>query len=178
MAYLMHVNGPALINYGVQNSLGSLIYLGETDDRVTLRFQEHEEDVHTDASGPTPADVQQWARICFISYRLVVWDNVVLGDFMSTKVGGRTYGHGTVAPPGLLLGQNGAMKTVQVASPYEGLPWRFLYCHLHGSQEIPLGTRRSAFEMTMRAIPGIGSNTDPAGLQSSGANALTLYTNT
>lgn len=177
MAYLQHVNGPAVIEFGGQGTLtGSLATLGIAENGVALRFIETTEDVGTDASGPTPADVQMFQRMCLINFRLVVWDNEQLAAFLNYNNGAVNFPYGASLPPGFLMGQNGFMKTVRIQSPYIGSPYRFPFCHFIGGNEVGLGTRRSGWDVSLRAITGVGSNADPAGIINT-SNQTLLFNN-
>lgn len=165
MAALQNVTGPAAIWQGLDPE-GSLTYLGLSDRGVRIRYLEATRDCETDASGDTPADVQTFPRMAVIFFRLVVWDPGVLNDLLGTRLlGVGDYPHNVTAPPGILLGQFGGMKRIGIDMPYVKLRRIFFHCHLIDAQEINFGTERSGYQITLRAIAGIGSSPTGAGFQ-------------
>lgn len=177
MSVLQHVNGPArlYVNTQAATTFSAAHYLGLSNARgVRLRFQRNSVDVETDASGPTPADTQVFPEMAFISFLLVAWDEAVLQSLLSTKIGAGTWLEGQTVPPGALLGASGGFKALRIDSPYERKPYVFNYCQLFQDREVNLGTERSGYQITLRAQPGIGTNSDPGGYESA-SNLTKLY---
>lgn len=150
-------------------------YLGLSGkDGVRISIEPNQQDVDTDASGPGPADVQEFPPTATIRFVLSAWATDILDFLMTTPIGSTDWLPGETLPPGLLLGQNGAMKSLRIESPYGEKPWVFPYCHLTGAREVNLGTARSGWNISLRAIVGVGSGYDPGGYESD-SNLTKLY---
>lgn len=172
----MRVNGPAIVRVAAQSAGSFPSQLGITSrDGARIQIIPFKRDVDTDASGDAPADVQDFNEVAMIRFRLTTWADDQLTYLLSTVVGSKVYAPGEMRPPGLLLGAAGAMKAIMIESPYGEAPYVFPTCELASQpREVNLGTERMAWEFTLRAIYGVGSNTDPAGLVSP-ANQVKLY---
>lgn len=158
MSRTNHVSGECLLRTGTGGS-NALEDLGYTVDGVDLEFHRHTSDVKADTGGGeegVPVDVQEMGKEAFIRAQLVSYDEAVLAkirkDADETTEGG-------LATIGRLLGANGHLFRLLLTSPSEAVPWNFPTVYLHDSASVKLGTKRTIWNLTFRAIAYIGIGT-------------------
>lgn len=153
-----HINGPAIVCLGVGAS-GALARCGVTVDGVRVAFEEIEEDVPTDASGPAPADVQHFGTVAILEYTLVAYDDAVLRAYLAIRSGQSSFPHGTLPPPGIMLGVTGNMPATAIHASGGDDPYVFPFTRVMPgrSHEVNLGTKRKGYKVTARAISGVGA---------------------
>lgn len=156
MPVAFHVNGPAVIWCADQGLAGALVQLGISEDGVGITLQQHDEPIMTDDAGTRiPHDLQDMGEDALIDFRLVYYDLDVLRRIRRRRM-----------LPG--AGINQPARGVPIFTALGGFrlaiqsdtdePWRFFFCTTRGAQRARVGTRRTAWDMSVYAIPGY---TDP-----------------
>ncbi len=156
------INGESMVY--VKGPAGSLIAnlqeLGLSDNPIQITMVPKHKDINLDAWGEAPADVQFKLAEVIITMGLIHFDPLILMDCVRLSMGGAAQ-FGRMARAGTLMGgavprfhASNKLVGVTIASPQEGLPWRFLTCYL--AQPIgqwPLGTEKSVVQLQFRCIP-------------------------
>lgn len=151
MSYQLHVNGPATLILGGQVA-------GWSIDGFTLTFSMLQEDVYTDNYGPKmPYDTQIFLQDCLIKGQIINYDIDVLEDWMSTEPADG--GFGTMGAAGDLMVQNDHFDTLILRSEPQGTGltdvehcWKFAVAYMVDTATGNFGTRRTAYDVTFRAI--------------------------
>lgn len=167
MTRSFYINGESMIYVkGCSSSdIGSLQELGLCDSPVQVSVDPNYLDITVDAWGSQPPEMQFKLSSALIQMRLVHFDIDVLNTCIEESMGGAT-GPGVMTRAGTTLG-NGAARFfpggpfvgnhyigLNIASPVENNPYRFLFCYLVGHpNSFPFGTERSIIQLTWRAVP-------------------------
>jgi hypothetical protein len=177
MARDFFINGESLVTVKGRSdsAIGTLAQLGLTEQAIRLRFNFKQDDMDVDAWGGRkgePVDVQTFLQDVMIYMDLVHYDESVLEACWLESTGSIGPAFGQLNRAGSRLGNNlprfaasnaadanGIVRTgnhyigLNIASPQQGKPWRFLYAYLYESPiEYPLGTDRSVVRLTWRSI--------------------------
>lgn len=170
--------------------LAAFAYLGLASGPIVVTPEFYHKDMIVDAWGQNaPVDTQFMLASAHISMRLIHFDRTVLNYCIAAACGSTVVGG--MARAGYRMGGNVARFApgnnyigLNIASPVDLLPWRFLYTYLYGQPiEYPLGTEKSEVLLNWRAIPYTtdpwgGSVAQPNTLPGTGANGAILWDNT
>jgi hypothetical protein len=163
MARSFKVNGEVMVKVkGNPNSaIAALSELGLCDEGgVTVTPEFRHDAIQLDAwGGQVPPEKQFMLMQARITMGLIHYDRDVVDACIREAAGGAA-AVGAVARAGTLMGGNVARLLagnhyvgLNLLSPVENKPWRFLTAHLEGSVSVNIGTRRSVFQLTWSAIP-------------------------
>lgn len=153
------------------STIGSLQQLGLADSPIRVSLSFRSLDIHVDAWGNVPAEVQNMLTEARIHMRLVHFDRAILDVCVMESMAGAP-AIGAMRRAGARMGNNlprfapgGSLGNhyigLNIASPIGNLPWRFWYTYLAEQPMIfPLGAERSLVDLAWRAIP---YTTDPWG---------------
>ena len=195
MARDFQISGPAMVSVkaGSASQIASLTQLGLSDApiKVTPRFFHEPLNVDSWGARYVPADYQVFIADVEISMTLIHVDRTVLQVCLALAAGNPLIAtEGFMAVAGTRLGNNTARFAatncyigLNITSPIQGLPWRFLYAFLTGAQEFPLGTEKSIFNLSWKAIPYTndpwgGGTAQPSTSASLGAAGAILWDHT
>lgn len=159
MARSFVINGPTLVQVKgpVGSAIASLSELGVCDRPITCQLDISKLDIDVDAFGQIPPDSQVMGGMMTVSTTFVHYDKTILDECLRLGMGGPTT-VGTLPQTGTLMG-NGAARFaannyfigLNLTSPVEGKPYRFLYAEVHGNPfSLPLGAERSLTTVTWR----------------------------
>lgn len=159
MAASIHVNGPALIRLGSQGTGGALSDVGYSDGGVDIAIEYNKEAVMADNAGTAiPADLQKMGKSASISFSLVVYDDAV---FRASLVkDGAVEGQNDVT--GRLIFQNSEGFRLVIASPIDGVPWRFPYCSVDFCRSRQ-SSKYSIWNVGVSAIPYVANGASLSG---------------
>ncbi len=156
------INGPCLVGVRSRSdsSIGSPSELGLSDApiRVVPNFSYLE--IHVDAWGNAPPEVQMMLASVDITISLVHFDTAVLRECVRLSLAGSP-AEGQMPIAGARMGNNVALFApgnnfiaIALTSPVGGLPWRFPYCFMTGPPiNWPLGAERSVVVTQWKANP-------------------------
>ena len=148
MAEQVHVSGVA----HVQVTQGALGY--STAGGVTIELVELSEDLFDDKQGAQcPVDELQLGQIARVKIRLARFDEAILKQLRQMPGAGS---EGANFNFGYLVGANNGYTQLTIAST-DGNPWVFPSSRLKGSFAVEVGTRRTEWDLTFRAIPFNGT---------------------
>lgn len=172
------INGETMVAVKgrTDSAIASLTNLGLADTGIQISPQFYHDEINVDAWGQAPVDVQFMLASVTVRMTMIHYDNSVLDTCVQLSMGGapaigqtnragQRLGNGlarfapALANPG--TGYNGGNNLIglNLSSPVLGKPWRFLYAFLSTQPATwPLGTKRSATQLTWTAIP---YTTDP-----------------
>lgn len=165
MARDYKINGESMVavKSNPLSTIGSLTNLGLSDGPIIWTPNYRHMDIAVDAwggdQGPPP-EIQCFLADVTIRMTLVHFDRGVLEECMRLSLGGGG-AEGTLPRAGSRMG-NGAARFaagnnfigLNISSPVEGRPMRFLFAYLTGPPvEYPVGTRRSVVACNWRAVP-------------------------
>lgn len=180
MARDIFVNGETMVfvKGAAGSGIASYSQLGLADAPIVISPQDTFLDIKVDAWGAPPPEVQHMNTTITISMSLIHFDRTVLDYCIQESMGGAA-AVGTLTRAGTRLGNGGARFAsnnhfigLNLASPVAGKPWRFYYTHLAGNPySFPLGSERSAVNLTWRAVPYIS---DPWN-SGNGAQNVVMY---
>ncbi len=162
------------VKNGLISNIGDTpVELGLTSEPVKIYPRYNHLDIYTDDFGPSvPVEMLWNLAEVNIQMTLVHYDIDVLDACMKAAMGGGNFDQGNplgdetidgfMAAAGrpMGLGQDITIPSNQYVRLYlvptstsEYLPYRFLFCYLDRSMEIPLGTERSLIRLNWRCIP-------------------------
>jgi hypothetical protein len=156
MARSFYVNGEA----SVACNLGSgLAELGISVDGVSITIDEFDDGIQVDTFGPHVfGEYQYFLLDAIVKAELVFFDPVVIDAWLTglPTTGGNL---GTYGNAGVLLVSSGAAGRLLIRSTpgNAGITgnaqcWNFPYAYLLDSQEIKIGTVRSTWNLTWKAV--------------------------
>ena len=161
MARDYYVNGPTLVQVKGKtgSSIATLQELGTCESPIRISLQLYNLDIRVNAFGDIPPEVQFMGGIATISMSLVNFDKAILDECLRLSMGGATT-IGTMPTTGARMRGTGARFAsdynfigLNMTSPVEGKPYRFLNSQLFGSPfEHPLGAERSVTAISWRAL--------------------------
>ena len=175
MARDFQISGPCLVlvKGRVDSLIPSITELGLAPDAITVTPVFRHEDIVVDAWGQAPPDIQFMLAWVNISMTLVHYDKEVMQEITRLSMAGAP-AEGQLQQAGQRMGNNQprfAGKVVSnlpdtglnagnnfiglnLTSPVENLPWRFLYTYLaEPPLSLPMGTRRTYAGLNWRGIP-------------------------
>jgi hypothetical protein len=158
MAKQIHVNGECLLRIFFPSAPSVPQDLGYTVNGVDLEIRKHTFDVKADTGGGDdggPVDIQVLGKEAIIRAELVSYDKAVLA--LIRKDADETT-EGLLASAGKLMGAGGYFYRLLLTSPVENEPWNFPTATLVDSYSVKLGTKRTVWNLTFRAIAYIGAN--------------------
>ncbi len=166
MTRQFEISGESLVS--VKGATGTLIAsltewgLPQTEIHVTPHFK-HEE-IHVDAWGDAPVDIQFMLAEVIIRMDLIHVDPAIMFELIRLSMAG---GSGVVGQDGglphagtRLGGANARYSTgwnyfsMNIQAPQNNIPWNFPNCFLAEPPiDFPLGTKKSVFPVVIRCIP-------------------------
>lgn len=169
MSRAFQVNGEAMIYVkGPQGSLiANLSELGLSDNPVRIQLNPRFGDISLDAwggPGGPPAEIQRKLSDAIVTFSLIHFDPIILGECTRLAMGGTVEGRTSRA--GALMG-NGTVRFaasnsfigLNIASPVGQRPWRFYFAHLQAPiGDYPVGAEKTVVAQNWRAVP---YTTDP-----------------
>lgn len=178
MGRVFYVAGEVLVQVkgATGGSLASLTNVGVAEGPVAISFQGKPDPILTDPTGKgVPIDYQTFGGMASISMTLIHFDKAILERMAILGMGG-TF-PGTMGRAGQVMG-NGAARFastwlyfgMNLTSPV-GSGYNFKACLIDSQYTFPIGTERTATQVTIKAIPYVA---DPA----SGLNLAVLWDQT
>lgn len=161
------IPGPALVlvKGRSDSAIGTIQELGLSDQVINVTLNFRHKDINVECWGDIPPDVQFKLADIRISFSLIHFDRTILEACISESMGGAP-AFGQLAGAGFRLGNGKArfasgaglsgnhLIGLNITSPINGVPWRFLYCYMEGTPaEFPLGTEKSIIRTNWRCIP-------------------------
>lgn len=156
-----YINGPTLVQVKGKtgSSIATIQELATCESPIRISLQVFNLDIRADAFGDIPPEVQFMGAIVTVSMSLVNFDKAILNECLRLGMGGAaTVGYlpqtGTrMGGPGVRFDSNYNFIGLNLTSPAEGTPYRFLNSQLFGSPfEHPLGAERSITALNWRCI--------------------------
>lgn len=168
MARDFHINGESMVF--VKGAAGTLIasltQLGLADSPIVVTPRSHYADINVDAWGgrEVPVDVQYKLSDITVQINLIHYDREVLRTCLQLSMGGGLIPggiDGALGRTGTRLGggvgrfaAGNSYIGLNIASPVDGLPWRFYYAYLADNPATyPLGAEKSVVQTVWRVVP-------------------------
>jgi hypothetical protein len=163
MARAFKVNGECMVKVkgNVNSAIAALSELGLVDaNGVTVTPEFRHDPINIDAyGGQIPPEKQYMLAQARVNMGLIHLDRDVLDACLREAMGGAP-AVGQTARAGTLMGGNAVRFAagnhyvgLNILSPVDNKPWRFLHAHLEGSTPVNVGTRVSTWQLTWTAIP-------------------------
>ena len=162
MARDWYINGPSMVSVkgATDTSIDTLTELGLTTDQISVSPTWKQSDMEVNAWWGAPPEVQIQLAMVTITCNLINIDYAILQECIRLSQGGSS-AEGTLAIAGALLGNGKArfeagnnLIGLNISSPVEENPWRFLYCHLTSQPlQVDLGSEKSIWRTQWRCIP-------------------------
>ena len=163
MARDFHINGESLVLVkGASNTaISSLAQLGLAAGPIIVQADLAHFDLNVDAWGDVPADVQWMLGGLTITMDLIHYDRDVLNVCHSLSMGGAlALTPGQMARAGTRMGGGFARFAagnryigLNIASPQEGIPWRFFYAYIVSGWTYELSVKRTVTQVTWEVVP-------------------------
>mgnify|MGYP001589051062 CR=1 FL=1 len=154
------INGPCLVKVkGRSNSLiTSLSDLGLAESEIRVLPRMKHQGIKVDCTGSEVDVDEQWMFAdALIKMKLVYFDREVMDNVMLMGMGQSAFTG--MAEAGTLMGGGAAADSdvkylsLSLLSPVGNKPWHFPHVRLTDQLEVPLGTKRSVWDVTFRAVP-------------------------
>lgn len=175
------VTGECLVKVkGAAGSLiGSLSELGLSDGPINVQVVPKFNRLKVNAWGDVPPEIQSMLAECMVTMTLIHFDPVILDACVALSQGGASAA-GTLARAGARLGNNSPRLSatnffigLNLTSPVEGKPYRFLTSYIDGPVLYPFGVEAQIAQVHWSVIP---YTMDPYG-GGLGAQGSILYDN-
>jgi hypothetical protein len=159
-----HVNGRADLYVGLGSD--DPIYLGYSQDGVTVELHYETDDIHTDARGSKiPEDVLDLGQWATVRCNLIKYDYPTL-QALQGRLGNPTIPNNDpntneddLSEIGTLMGQCGDLYPLWIRRAYTGCEanieggWKFYTAYLADVDSFKIGTRTTIHDITFRALP-------------------------